>query len=203
MAVITNIQSRQDPMTTDGATGVQVVKFIDCPRVFIKDPDVTPTPYATKVADTGTPADWTDLGIVNGKMKITYTKTEKEVRTGLDEVLRAIYVGKKTAGAEFDLSQFDDVVLSNLSGLTASVTGSGSAAKAQFAVGSEDVVQKALLLVLQNKLDGKEIQFYHPNAYLSFEVMDSGEETLYKGKANFIAFTFNTLSAYMVQTIYA
>jgi hypothetical protein len=121
-------------------------------------------------------------------VKVTYTKDRKEVRTGMDEVLRATYSGKKTAGFEFTLSQFDDVVLAALSGVTASTIQSGSAVS--FGIGSEDIVQKALLMVLQNKLDGKEIQFYAPSSYLTFQIEDSGDSTVIKATADLPAFAW-------------
>lgn len=200
MAIITNLNSRQTPMVATGSTGTQVVKFIDCPRVYIKDQDANPTPVTTK-SNGALPAGWTDLGIVDGKVKVQYDKEQKEVRTGLDEILRAVYVGKKTAGFEFNLSQFDEVVIGQLTGLTSSLINSGSAA--QFAVGSEDIVQKALLMVLQNKLDGREWQFYCPNAYMTFSMTDSGDTTLVTGKAMLPAFEYNSIDTYMIQTIYA
>jgi hypothetical protein len=199
MPIIANLNSRQTPVTT-GATGTQVIKFIDCPRVYVKAPDTTPTPITIKSNGT-TPAGYTDLGVVDGKVKVQYDKEQKEVRTGLDEILRAVYVGKKTAGFEFNLSQFDDIVIGQLTGLTAVSLNSGSAA--QFAVGSEDVVSKALVMVLQNKIDGKEWQFYHPAALMTFSMTDSGETTLVTGKAMLPAFLFNAIDTYMIQTIYS
>ena len=200
MSVITNLNSRQTPIVTGATSGSQVVKFIDGPRVYIKAVDATPTPVTTKSNGT-LPSGWTDLGVVDGKVKVQYDKEMKEVRTGLDEILRAVYVGKKTAGFEFNLSQFDDVVIGSLTGLTASLINSGSAA--QFAVGSEDIVQKAMLMVLQNKIDGREWQFYTPMAYMTFSMTDSGDTTLVTGKAMLPAFQYNTLDTYMIQTIYS
>jgi hypothetical protein len=199
MSVITNLNSTQAPMLAGGLTGPQSVKFIDCPRVYIKSPDATPTPVQAK-SNGVLPSGWTDLGIVNGKLKVVYTKEMKEVRTGLDQILRSVYIGKKTAEFDFQLSQFDDVTFQNLTGLTPSILQSGSIV--QFPTGQEDVVQKALLLVLQNKLDGKEWQFYSPLSYLSFEITDSGDETVLAGKGFLPAFQWNSLDTYMIQTIY-
>jgi hypothetical protein len=200
MAIITNLNSRQTPMVAAGSTGTQVIKFIDCPRVYIKTADVSPTPITTKSNGT-LPAGYTDLGIVDGKLKIQYDKEQKEVRTGLDEILRAVYVGKKTAGFEFNLTQFDDVAVQQLTGLAPSLINGGSAA--QFAVGSEDVVQKALLLVVQNKIDGREWQFYHPAAYMTFSLSDSGDATVMVGKAMCTAFLYGGTDTYMIQTMFA
>lgn len=201
MSVITNLNTRQNPITS-GQTGTQVIKFIQAPRVYIKAVDSTPTPITVK-SDGATPSGYTDLGIVNGVVKITYTKDVKEVRTGIDEVLRQTYIGKKTGSFEFSLSQFDDVTLQNISGITGSVVTAGSAYS--YAVGSEDVIQKALLLVLQNKLDGKEWQFYNPNAFLTFEIADSNGELVLnaKGDIPFFAWGGGNNEAMFVGTIFA
>lgn len=199
MAVISNLNSAQTPLTT-GKTGAQAIKWIDCPRVYIKTADTTATPVTTK-SNGVLPSGWTDLGIVQGKAKITYSKELKEIRTGLDNVLRASYIGQKTASLEFNLSQFDDVVIEQLSGLTASQIQAGSIY--QFPIGTEDVVEKALLLVSQNKLDGKEWQFYNPKAYMTFSIEDNGDETVVKGSGNLPLFAFDSKEALFVQSIFA
>lgn len=201
MAVIVNTNTQQTPIAT-GLTGAQVIKFIDASRVYVKAQDTTPAPPTTK-SNGNVPAGWTDLGIINDKVKITYTKDVKEVRTGIDEVLRAVYNGKKTGNFEFSLSQFDDVVMNSLTGITASQIVNGSTY--QFAVGSEDVIQRALLLVVQNKLDGKEWQFYNPQAYISFAVGDSSGETILTGTGELPLFNWGggSLQSLFVQTIYA
>lgn len=202
MAVIVNTNTRQNPMTAAGQTGTQVVQFIDAPRVYIKSVDATPTPVLIKSAGT-TPSGYTDLGIVDGKAKVTYDKSIKQVRTGIDNILRAEYVDKKTMTIEAHLSQFDDVVLSAISGVTASVLTAGSIV--QFPIGTEDVVQKALLLVFDNKLDGKEWQFYNPNAYIKFTYADNGDATYVNLNCDLPAFAWPSepSEAYVVQTIYA
>ena len=187
-------------MVAAGLTGQQTTKWIDAPRIYIKSTDSTPTPVVIK-SNGALPTGWTDLGIVNGKFKITYQKDVKEVRTGIDETLRAIYIGKKTAKFEFQLSQFDDVTMSQLSGLTASQITNGSIY--QYGVGIEDVVQKALLLVSQNKLDGKEWQFYSPLAYLSFGITDNNQETVLAGVGDLPSFAWAGSQALMVSSIFA
>jgi hypothetical protein len=199
MAVISNKNTTQTPLSI-GSTGTQVIKFIDCPRVYIKAADASPTPITTK-SNGATPSGYTDLGIVKDKVKVAYDKEMKEVRTGIDNVLRATYTGQKTATFEFVLSQFDDIVLGALSGVTSSVIQAGSTV--QFPIGSEEVVQKALLIVLQNKIDGKEVQFYHPNAFMSFTIGDSGEETVVTGRGNLPMFTWGSGEAIFIMTDYA
>jgi len=172
-------------MTASGSTGVQSVKFIAAPRVYIKAVDSTPTPVTTK-SNGSLPAGWTDLGIVNGLAKVTYSKSTKEVRTGLEQVLRSEYIDKKTGNFEAELAQFDDVVISNLTGLTASVITSGSLV--QFGLGQEGIVNKAVLLVTQNILDGKEIQLYNPNSLINLSYNTSGDEASVKIMAEFLFF---------------
>lgn len=197
MSVISNLNTQQTPITS-GLTGTQVIKYVPGPRVYIKAVDATPTPVLTKSAGV-LPGGWTDLGIVDGVAKVTYTKDTKEVRTGIDQILRSIYTDKKTGTLEFDLTQFDDVVIAGLTGLTPSIlTGS----IAQFSVGSEDVVSSAILLVVQNKLDGKEQQFYNPSAFLNLQYTTSGDFMIVKGTASLPAFQFNSKLSLFVQTIF-
>ena len=134
-----------------------------------------------------TPAGWTDLGIVSGMAKITYDKKVVEVRTGMDDYLRASYVGSKEAKIEFVLDQFDDLNLELLTGYTGSVISSGSIVNYQ--VGEEDLVQKAILVVAQNKLDQKEIQFYNPAAFVNFVFEESNTGLALKVTANLPSFT--------------
>jgi hypothetical protein len=199
MAVIVNKNTTQTPLTS-GSTGTQVIKFVDAPRVYIKTADVTATPVTTK-SNGSTPSGWTDLGGVNGKVRIAYEKEIREVRTGIDQVLRQSYVGQKSGSFEFVLDQFDDVVIEELSGINPYEVQAGSAYS--FSLGSEDIVSKALLLVVQNKLDGKEWQFYSPNADLSFTLEDSGDQTVVRGRANLKAFSWNSVEPLMVATDFA
>lgn len=199
MAVINNLNTRQTPLAT-GSTGAQVVKFIAADRVYIKTVDSSAAPVTTK-SNGAKPSGWTDLGIVNGKVRITYDKEIREIRTGIDNVLRASYISQRSGSFEFVLSQFDDAVLAAISGVAASQIVNGS--HYQFSIGSEDIVQKALLLVSQNKLDGKEWQFYTPAADLSFTIEDNGEETVLRGRGNLPLFTYGSGEAIYVASIYA
>jgi hypothetical protein len=174
-------------MVATGRTGLQSVKFITAPRFYIKSPDVTATPVLVKSNGT-LPSGWTDLGVVNGLAKITYTKSTKEVRTGIEQVLRGIYIDKKTASVEADLAQFDDVVVESLTGLTASIITAGSIV--MYGLGSESIVTKAVLLVAQNILDGKEVQLYNPAAFVSLSYNSSGDETSVKAMCDFPLFTW-------------
>jgi hypothetical protein len=199
MAVIVNKNTTQTPIAT-GLTGAQVVKFIDAPRVYVKAVDSTPTPIVVK-SNGSTPSGYTDLGVVEGKVRVAYDKEIAEVRTGIDQFLRQSYVRQKTGTFEFVLSQFDDVVMKEISGLTPSVITSGSIV--QFNVGSEDVISRALLMVVQNKLDGKEQQFYNPAADLSFTIEDSGDATVIRGRADLKGFTFGGVEQLYVLSTFA
>lgn len=192
MPVARNKNTTQQPMSTIGRTGAQSIQFIPAPRVYIKDADVlvsTPVEsYFTK-SNGVTPSGWTDLGIVDGKAVVSYTKKSNDVKTGLDQVLRATYTTEKAATMTFSLGQFDDVALETISSLTASVIVSSSVVNYQ--VGQDDITQKAILLVVQNKLDSKEWQFYNPAAYLNFGFDDSGNSMLLKCTVTLPFFTAN------------
>lgn len=189
MAVLINRNTTQSPMTATGNTGLQVVRMIPGCRVYIKTPDSTTTApvssYFTK-SNGATPAGWTDLGIMTGAGTVVYTKTVTKVQTGLDKVVRATYISQKVCTITADLDQFDDVTLTKMTGLSPSIITAGSIVNLQ--VGQEDVVPYALLLVCQNKLDGKEIQFYHPAAQLNFSIKYSTDQMLLAMSADLIAF---------------
>jgi hypothetical protein len=199
MAVINNLNTTQTPLTT-GRTGAQVIKFLDAPRVYLKSKDGSSTPIIVK-SNGVKPAGYTDLGIVDGKVAIAYDKEIVEVKTGVDEILRQTYIKNKTGSFEFVLSQFDDVAVEQLSGLTPSVVTAGSVV--QFALGQDDIIERAVILVVQNKLDGKEWQFYSPAAQLSFTVESAGEFTVLRGRCKLPAFAHGGLDTIMVGSIFA
>ncbi len=189
MAITINKNTTQAPITTPvgNLTGLQSIKFIHAPRIYVKTSVSTSTGVQTPVAESlsaapgyfvksngVTPTGWTDLGVVEGKAKIGVQKKTKEVKTGIDNYFRAAYTNEKVGTCEFALSQLDDLVFGAVTGLTASIITSGSIVS--YNVGSEDLNQIALMLVVQNKLDGKEIQFYNPNAYLNFSIEEQGDE---------------------------
>lgn len=173
MSILVNRNTTGAPMSTPGRTGTQVIRFIPAPRIYVKSPDsISAAPVqAYFTASNGiTPTGWTDLGIVNNGAKVTYDKTQTEVNTGVDEYLRAAYVKSKKCTIDFNLDQFDDLNLELLTGFTGSVITSGSVVNYQ--LGQEDLIQKAILVVYQNKLDKKEFQFYNPSAYMNFSFDD-------------------------------
>jgi hypothetical protein len=190
MPITVNKNTTGAPMSTPGRTGSQVIRLIPAPRIYFKNPDATlaaPVQSYFTVSNGVTPTGWTDLGIISGMAKITYDKKTKEVTTGIDQYLRAAYVESKKCTIDFELEQFDDLNLELLSGFTGSVITSGSLVNYQ--LGMEDLVQKAILVVFQNKLDGKEFQFYNPSAYINFVFNDGTNGMTLKVTALLPSFT--------------
>lgn len=205
MAVIVNKNTTQTPNAT-GRTGAQSIKFIPAPRVYVKTADsMTAAPvqdYFTK-SNGVTPTGWTDLGIVKGVAKVTYDQKATEVQTGIDKVTRSAYTSERKAMIDFTLDQLDDVALEQVSGMSASVITSGSVVNYQY--GTVDLQQMALLLVVQNKLDGKEWQFYNPNAFINFSFDGANDALGLKVDAILPYFQAvgQTLQSVFSQTIFA
>lgn len=200
MSVIINRNTTQSPVVAAGNTGSQVIRFIPGSRVYVKTPDsTTSAPVASNFSKSNgaTPAGYTDLGIMSGPGTVVYTKNKVKVQTGIDKVVRATYIGEKLCNIQADLDQFDDSALAQMTGLSPSIITAGSVVN--FQVGQEDVVNKALLLVCQNKLDGKEIQFYHPSAQLSFSIKYTGEQMLLAMDAELVA--FNTAAGAAIDSL--
>lgn len=176
MSIVINKNTSGLPMSQTGRTGVQSYKFVPAPRVYVKAPDpTTNTPvqdYYTK-SNGVTPTGWTDLGTVQGFAKLNYNAKVKEVQLGIDNRLYGAYLDNVAAQCDFELVQFDDVAVETISGMNASVISAGSVIN--YAWGQTDLNQLALLLVVQNKLNGKEWQFYNPNAFINFTFAEQGD----------------------------
>jgi hypothetical protein len=200
MAILSNTNTKQAPMTATGLTGVQTTVFVVGPRVYMKAPDTTPTPVVAPSFGL-VPTGWTDLGVVKGAAKITYDKNLKDVRTGLEQVLVGQYIDKRTGSIECELSQFDDVLAGQLTGLTASVTTAGSIVS--YGMGQDSILNKALLLVVDSVIDGKEVQLYNPSAVINFNYSSASDELTFKMTGTFIFFTWNSGYTAFVQTHYA
>lgn len=205
MAIAVSQFTAGAPLAAGGFTGTQSIKLIPAPRVFVKaTPDSQTAAVVPSVKTNGSIvlAGWTDLGIVEGMAKVDYQKKPKEVTTGIDDVLRAAYIDSKHAQVDFELTQVDDSVMALISGLTASQITSGSIYT--FHLGQEDLVQMAMLLVVQNKLDGKEWQFYNPLVYMNFTFNDSKDALTLKCSAllPFFTVTGQTNSEYLSSTIF-
>jgi hypothetical protein len=204
MAVIVNRNTQQSPITNPAGsvTGTQSIKVIPAGRVYIKTStdSLTATPVnlyaaytmksngATPVAPVGagvTAGTYIDLGIMLTPGKLTYNKVQKKIQTGLDKITQLIYVESRDANLEFELTQLDDYILQQL-GFTASVITAGSSIN--FQIGQEDVINVAMILVYQNKIDGKEIQWYHPAAAFTVSFNQSGDGLSVKVQAELVAF---------------
>jgi hypothetical protein len=191
MSIVNNFTT-QKPLTILGSTGNQVLNAIPASRVFIKAVDsLTATPIDTYTAYTfktngATPTGWSDAGIMDTPGKLTYKKNEKKVTTGIDKVIRAVYSESKEASIDITLVQMDDYLLSLL-GFNGSVATAGSSMN--FLVGQEDIIQKALLCVYSNKLDGKEFHVYHPAAYLNCTFDMASDKMVVKVSAELVPFT--------------
>lgn len=209
MPVVSNNFTGGAPLVGTGKTGAQTFRFIYAPRVFIKaTPDsvtaaVPPVVKSNGTTSTITATGWSDLGIINGALKVGYTKKTKEVRTGIDNYLRAAYVNEKGGSLQFELAQFDDTVMSGLSNLSASQITSNSIYT--YHVGQEDLQTLALLFISVNKLNGKEVQFYTPLAYVNFEFADSGDSLVMKATALLPSFTASgqTNEEFLLTTFFA
>jgi hypothetical protein len=195
MAVLVNKNTAQYPLSATGNTGAQSIALIPAARIYVKVPDpvvnTNVTQYAQYTFKTNgvTPTvggSWVDLGITLGPGKFTYNKVHKRIETGIDKVTRLVYIEQKTADIEFILGQLDDYLMTNL-GFQGSVVTAGSAMN--FQIGTEDVVEKALLVVYANKLDGKELHWYHPSAKLAVTFEMSGEQMAVKVNADLVTFT--------------
>jgi hypothetical protein len=206
MSILSNKNSTQQPLQVAGRTGTQTLRFIPGPRVYVKAADPqssTPVQSFFTKSNGVTPTGWTDLGIIEGDLKVTYDNKLKEVRTGIDNVLRAVYSEQKTAQIECSLAQLDDIVLETITGTTASVIVPGSIVNYQ--LGTTDVINLAVLFVLQSKLDSKEIQFYNPFAYVSFSIDKSGDALVAKMSGTLPPFTAvgATKESFLSTTLFA
>jgi hypothetical protein len=209
MAILTNKNTQGTPLTALGTSGAQSIKLIPAPRVYVKTSDpltgtVIPGFQGVSWKSNGvTPTGWTDLGYVVGNAKVGYGKKTKEVRTGIDNEFRAAYTSQKDGTIEFSLGQLDDITLATISGLSASVITAQSVVA--YKLGQEDLNQMALLLVVQNKLDGKEWQFYNPNSYLNFAIDDTNDGMTLKvtGMLPFFTVGVDTKETMLAATIFA
>lgn len=205
MAVIVNKNTQQTPLgnPVGSVTGVQSIRFIPAGRVYVKtSPDsVTAAPVnvyaaytqksngATVVAPAGTgvtAGTYLDLGIMSTPGKLTYNKNQKKIQTGIDKITQLIYVESRDASLEFNLDQLDDYILQQL-GFSASVITNGSSIN--FQIGQEDVVTLAMVVVYQNKIDGKEIQWYHPAAAFTVTFDSSADQLSVKCNVELTAYT--------------
>lgn len=132
------------------------------------------------------PAGWSDMGIVkDSKVTLTYTKEVKPVETGIEKVLRGAYVLSKKCMATWDLEQYDIDTIAILSGLSITAVG---VIGGKLTLGQDDLVEKSLLFLGTNKVDGKEFHHYTKKATLEFAVGEDGDSRTLKATAQFYSF---------------
>lgn len=166
-------------------------------RVYIAPADQAYADPTAKLDGADPAAPWVDLGIVEGsKVNLTYSKETNYIETGIEKIRRGAYITGKTAQMTFDLSQFDSGVLEEISGLTADAVG---AIGKKFHIGQEDLVQRALLVVGTNKIDGKEHQYYCKKGALTWSIEEADDARILRVVADLFAFTpgGETVDAFM------
>lgn len=178
---ISNKLTTGAPIYGVGNTGGPSIVFIPAARLYIKAPPdtVNGAPvqnYYTKYGGT-TPAGFTDLGVIEN-VKIPYTKNYTDVQLGIDKRLYASYVSESKMEFTADLLQFDDYIVQQVLGLTPSIITPGS--MVSFPIGQEAFAPRAMLIVFNNKIDGKECHFYHPAAPLDGAWDDSNDRMILK-----------------------
>jgi hypothetical protein len=197
--VVSNKNTTQAPIVGPGLTGTQVKFFIPAGRFYIKALDTTPSAPVGKSFGK-TPTGWTDLGMMMDQGTVNYSKDIIKLKSGTDKVLQSAYVGEKTGTFECVLGQYDDIVLQNVTGLTPSTIQANSIVR--FNIGAEALVQKAVLLVSQNKTDGKEIQYYSPNAFITFSIDQQDGAQVVKLTADLPLFTMDTVDQLFSETVF-
>lgn len=144
-----------------------------------------------------------DLGVVkDSKISLVYTKTVKDVSTGIEKVRRGSYTTDKKCTASFTLEQYDLPQIENLSGLSGEAVGSiGS----KIQLGQDDLVERALLFIGTNKVDGKEVQHYSKKASVNWSVVESAEIRELKVDCDFYSFLAagETVESYVTMYILA
>lgn len=161
------------------------------------------TAYADPSArlDGADPAGFTDMGVVGGsKVTMTYNKEVRYVETGIDKVRRGSYTMGKSAQAQWTLEQYDIDTIADLTGQ--SVTAVGGIGGKVF-VGKDDIVEKALLFIGTNKVDGKEHHIYCKKAGLSWSLEDQDDSRVIRVTADLYAFvpSGETLDSFYVHYV--
>lgn len=208
MPILVNRNTTQSPMSATGLTGRQVVKWIPASRIYVKTADsvdAAPVQNYFNLSNGTTPNGWTDLGTVNQPgIKLVTDSKVVQVTTGPLSALRSAYYSNKGMHATFELSQVDDILISILTGNTPTTLSNN--AGVYWDIGSEGVVQMAILIVAQDMLTGKEFQLYNPNAYMTFGFGDDTDGSLALSvEAYFPYFTPQgaSVECQLLQTIFA
>lgn len=179
MSLTSNKYTQQPPKS--GAS----TKTVLAERVYFAAAD---TAYADPTArlDGGDPAGWSDLGIIaDSRVNLTYNKEIKYVETGIEKVARGAYSLSKSVMAEFTLDQYDIDTIADVAGLSITAVG---VIGGKLQVGTDDVVEKALLFIGVNKVDGKEHHIYSKKASLTWAADQQDDARVIKVTARLYAF---------------
>lgn len=162
-------------------------------RCYIADADTSYSDPTDKYAG-GDPSSWDDLGIIkDSQVQLAYTKEIKPVETGIEKVLRGTYSMSKKCTATFTLEQFDLATLALVTDLSVqdvkkTVLTVETTIGGKMHIGQDDVVEKALLFLGTNKVDGKEYQHYCKKASLTYNIEQADDSRVLKVDAMFYAF---------------
>lgn len=164
-----NKWTAQDPIANNSTRSVLAERvFVNAADALYSDP--------TAKLDGGDPTAWSgyaDLGIVAGsKATLTYNKEVKYIETGIDKVRRGVYLVGKSAQLAFTLEQYDMGVMEKITGLSKIAVG---VIGSKMHVGQEDIVEKSLLILGTNKIDGKEHHIYCKKAGLTFQLAEQDD----------------------------
>lgn len=162
------------------------IKFVPCERAYMAPANTVYADPSAKSNGTDPGAPWVDLGIVkDSKVSLVYTKTVKDVSTGIEKVRRGSYTTDKKCTASFTLEQYDLPVIESLSGLSGEAVGSIGA---KIQLGQDDLVERSLLFIGTNKVDGKEVQHYSKKASINWSVAEDSDARALKVDCDFYSF---------------
>ncbi len=177
---VSNKLTKQPPIS--GASTAAVM----AERVYIAAAD---TAYATPAArlegaDPG--GSWTDLGVVkDSRVNLSYNKEIRYVETGIERVRRGSYSVSKNAETNFMLEQYDLDTIALLTGLSIDAVGGIGGV---LHIGQDDVVEKALLFIGINKVDGKEHHIYCKKGTVSFQIQQEDDRRIVSASASLYPF---------------
>lgn len=155
-------------------------------RVYIAPVGTAYADPSAKLEGADPASPWADLGIVkDSKVTLTYTKDVKPVETGIEKVRRGSYTLGKKCMASFVLEQYDIDTFALVNGLSPTAVG---VIGSKMFIGQDDIVEKALLFLGTNKVDGKEFQHYTSKASLSWSIEESDDSRTIKVDADFYSF---------------
>ena len=126
------------------------------------------------------------MGIVkDSRVDLTYNKEVKPIETGIEKILRGSFTMAKSCMASWTLEQYDIDTMSILSGLSITAVG---AIGGKLNLGTDDIVEKALLFTGTNKVDGKEHQMYSKRASIAWSIETSDDSRVIKVDARMYSF---------------